>query len=64
MSKDITEQQEPTMLFEAPVTKVAPLHHDWKHYYSEDNIEDKLPRTLSTEEQLAKEQEDGGKEDS
>lgn len=29
------------MLHEAPVSKVAPLHHDWvNHYWDDDKVED------------------------
>jgi hypothetical protein len=44
----MSKENELTMLFEAPVTKVAPLHHDWKNHYTDE-----------TEE----EQPDGSKED-
>lgn len=30
-------ETQPQMLHEAPVEKVAPLHHNWKtHYYNEE----------------------------
>lgn len=38
MNKD----SEVKMLHEAPVDKVAPLHHDWKkHYYNDDQSNEK-----------------------
>lgn len=50
MTKETEVKQ---MLHEAPVPKVAPLHHDWTKHYWNDELESKK-----------EEEEDAGKEDS